>query len=216
MSAILLAYQSKANKEFLLKKRKLIIILIFSLCLVLASVAKEESIVGLTDHELGDQTISINAGLFVPLPFLEFDGTTHPSNQTLGVAGALQWNAYLNSLFRIGLEVGGSITFGPDTTTFLMMPITVKGTYLLTYDRFEFPLFLGLGGNIVKYGSGESFYDVALVVKPGFSAYYRYNSNLSFGLNVIYWWNVELPATDYDAALMGNSIEISPSLFYHF
>lgn len=202
-------------KEFYLKKTKLIPMLLLLTGLIFNSFAREESIVGLSEHELGDQTISINAGPFIPLPFMEFDGTSYDANQTLGITGALHWNAYLNAFLRLGVEIGGSITFGPDMTTFLMMPVTVKGTYVFNYDRFEFPLFLGAGANIIKYGS-ENLYDVTLIMKPGFAAYYRYNSNISFGLNVSWWWNVEFPADDHNRAIMGNSLEISPSLFYHF
>jgi len=177
--------------------------------------AKDESIIGLSDHELGDQTLSINAGLFVPLPFLDGNGTSFPPNQSLGGAGALQWNAYLNAFFRLGLEIGISFTFGPNVTTLLMVPFTLKATWVLNYDRFEFPLSLGVGADIIKFGSGDIL-NVALIAKPGVAAYYRYDSNLSFGLNVAWWWNLEFPTPDNPLAIMANSLEIAPALFYHF
>lgn len=179
--------------------------------------AKEEAIIGLSEHELGDQTIALNAGLYVPLSFVEFDGTVSDPNQTLGGVGAIQWNAYLNSFFRLGLEAGMSFSFGPkpNRNVFLMVPLTVKATFLLNYDRFEFPFFLGLGANVVKYGT-NNLYDVALIAKPGAAVYYRYNSNLSFGLNLIWWLNLEFPAVDYNHAIVGNALEVSPSIFYHF
>jgi len=204
------------------------IVFLIILCISGVAFAKDESIISLSDHELGDQTISINAGAMLPLPFLKSDGTTYPSNQIMGGAGAFQWNAYLNKFLRIGLELGISFTFSPDitaygldiwkmgdyVTTFLMVPFTAKLTYVLNYSRFEFPLSLGIGANIVKFGSEK--WNIAMIVKPGLAAYYRYDSNLSFGLNLAWWCNFEFPTPNEPNTIMANSLEISPALFYHF
>jgi len=178
------------------------------------SYAKDASIVALSPHELGDQTLAINAGLMIPLPFLELNGISSP-NQSVGAGGSLQFNSYLNSFFRIGLEVGIGFTFGPDFTTFLMVPITFKSTYVMNFDRFELPLSLGIGTNIVKYGP-ENILDFTLILKPSAALYYRYDSNLSFGLNLDWWISTEFPAVDYPNTIIGNMLVLSPSLFYHF
>ncbi len=102
-------------------------------------------------HALGDQSLSINAGLFIPLFFQEFSGPYHATNLTLGGVGNLQWNAYLSPYWRIGLEIGGSFCFSPNEHTLLMLPFTFKVAYVISVSRFEFPLYAGFGVNIIRY-----------------------------------------------------------------
>lgn len=189
------------------------------ICILLLSAitsvsAKEEYIVGLSSHELGDTTFSLQTGLFIPAFFQDFTGQIHSSEKlSLGVTGAIQWNVYLNEAFRIGLEAGGAFSFGPDLTNFIMVPITIKAGYVFNWSRFEFPVFIGMGINIIKYD--QDLTDIGFIIKPGFSAYWRHDSNLSYGLNFAWLWTLEAPAQDY-GGVMSNAIEISPALFYHF
>jgi hypothetical protein len=189
------------------------LIVLFSGVLTGTLFAKDESIVALPGHNLGDQTLSLNAGLFIPLFFQDYDGKYYAPNLSLGGVGSIQWNAYLSSFFRVGLELGGLFTFSPRPETVLMMPLTAKFTYLLSFGRFELPIYLGAGINVMKYS--DTVYNLSILLKPGASLYWRFDANLSFGLNCVWWWTSELPAADH-APIMGNFLEITPSLFYHF
>jgi hypothetical protein len=175
--------------------------------------AKDDSVITLPGHTLGDQTVALNMGLFVPLFFQDYTGKYYPSNMSLGGIGSIQWNAYLSSFLRLGLELGGVFSFSPTPKSILMMPFTAKITYLFSFGRFELPIYLGAGINLVKYA--DNLYNLALILKPGASLYWRFDANLSFGLNCAWWWTSELPAANHDP-IMGNFVEITPSLFYHF
>jgi hypothetical protein len=189
-------------------------ILMIGLIMITATIyGKEESIIALPGHELGDQTFSITAGLFIPLFFQDFNGEFLDANSTLGAAGNLHWSAYINSFLRLGVEFGGALSFDPNMKIYLMMPMTLKVSYIISVSRFEFPINFAIGANILKYGDDKT--NTVLIVKPGASAFWRFDAHFSFGIDLAWWWNVEFPVGEYDA-IMGNFISISPSLFYHF
>ena len=186
----------------------LILIMYQSLCY-----GKEEYLIALPGHELGDKTFSIEAGLFIPLFFQSFEGDYSDTNLTLGGNLALQFSAYINSFLRLGLELGGALSFDPNTKILLMMTMAFQTTYVISVSRFEFPVFLGAGVNFTKYD--ETLDDTLILLKPGFGAFWRWDANLSFGFNVSWWWNLEFPVGEHPG-MMGNFIHISPVLFYHF
>ena len=176
----------------------------------------EVTVMALPRHTLGDQSLAISAGLFIPLFFQEFAGPYHEANLSLGGTADLQWNAYLSAYWRIGLELAGAFCFSPNMHTLLMMPLTVKLTYLISVSRFEFPIFLGMGVNIIRY---RDWSHLDLILKPGFGAYWRYDHNWSFGLTLTWWLDFQYADADIqsaDQARMGNFLAITPSLFYYF
>jgi hypothetical protein len=127
----------------------------------------------------------------------------------------LEWHAYVSRAFRLGIEVGGSFSFGVNARALVMLPITVKAGYLLSASRFEFPLFLALGGNIIRY---REWSHIDFIAKAGLGGYWRYDANWSFGLNLVWWLDFQATTENQppEQARMGNFLEISPSLFYHF
>ncbi len=176
---------------------------------------EKKSVFAIEGHQLGDQTLAVSAGLMAPLFFQEFDGTAHDTNLTLGGMGELQWAAYVSPDIRIGLDIAGSFARSPNDRTLFLMPITAKVAYVLGISRFEFPIFLGAGINIVRY---REWSHVDLILKPGAAGYWRYDSNWSFGLSLVWWLDFQ-PATasqDPSQARMGDFLMISPSLFYNF
>jgi len=166
-------------------------------------------------YSLGDQTLSINGGLFVPLFFQALDGTISSTNLTPGGIGSLEWNAYINANVKVGLEAGGVFAFSPNFNVLLILPITVKATYIFSYYPFDFPIFLGTGLNIIKY---QDLSHIDFLLKPGFSVFWRYNASWSFGLNFVYWWIFQAATGSQpsDETRMGNFLEISLSALYHF
>jgi hypothetical protein len=163
-------------------------------------------------YTLGDQTLSINAGLFVPLFFLTYQFAAASTHLTVGGAGSLNWMAYVNSWLRVGIEVGGMFAFSPNGNTLLSLPITAKASYILSSYPFEIPFSLGVGMNVVKY-IDKSMID--LILKPGVSGLWAYNASWSFGLNATYWWSMQFSKTA-DQGRIGNFLELSLCALYHY
>lgn len=168
-----------------------------------------------SQYSLGDQTMSINAGLFVPL-FLLPTGTwllgSSPPQLSLGGAGSLSWAAYVTPQVRLGVEVGGAFAFSPNMNTLLMLPIIAKAAYVFTIYPFEIPLSFGLGMNIVKYVDQST---IDLLLRPGAALLWVYNSSWSFGLNLNYWMDVQFSA-DPSKSRTANFMEASLSALYHY
>jgi hypothetical protein len=176
---------------------------------------RDSGVLSLPDHELGDQFLSINAGFLVPLFFHEFGGDNRDTNLSLGGVTAFQWNSYLSSFFRLGLEISPSFNISPNKKPLLMLPITVKSTFVFNAGRFEFPVFLGIGINVLRY---RDWKHVDFIMKPGAGVVFRINANWGVGVNIVYWLSFQ-PATKYqpdNQSRLGNFLEISPCLTYHF
>ena len=163
-------------------------------------------------YSLGDQTLSINAGLLVPLFFLGYDGSIAGTNLTLGGAGSLNWMAYVNSSIRVGIEVGGMFALSPNGNTLLALPITAKASYVFAIYPFEIPVSLGLGMNIVKYIDAST---IDFILKPGVSGLWAFNASWSFGLNATYWWSMQFSDPPSEGRV-GNFLELSLCALYHY
>ncbi len=163
-------------------------------------------------YALGDQTLSINAGLFVPLFFLDYQFGSAPTNLTVGGVGSLNWMAYVTSAIRVGIEVGGMFAFSPNMNVLLSVPITAKASYVFSAYPFEIPVSLGVGMNIVKYIDAST---IDLLIKPAVSGLWAFNADWSFGVNLAWWWSMQFssPATE---SRIGNFLEISLCALYHY
>jgi hypothetical protein len=187
-------------------------LLIIFAALISVSAEKEEAVIALPGHELGDSTFSLSAGLLIPLFFQDYNGF-YPGNSSLGGAGSLHWSAYLTDSFRIGLEFGGAFSYDPNGDMYWMLPLTAKATYVFTISRFEIPISLGVGVDFFMY---KDLFDSLIIVKPATGIFWRFDANLSFGLNISWWWNLETGKSNNVPPIMMNLIDISPVLFYHF
>lgn len=174
--------------------------------------SEEEAAPSASAYALGDQVLSINLGPFIPLFFLANDGSVTATNLTLGGAGSIAWSAYVSGAIRIGAEVGGVFSFSPNMNLLLMLPILARAQYVLTFYPFEVPLSLGVGMNIVKYGELAT---IDLLIKPGASALWIYDSKWSFGVNLAWWWDMQF-AADPAESRIGNFLEVSLSALYHY
>ncbi len=168
-----------------------------------------------SQYSLGDQTMSINAGLFVPL-FLLPSGvvllTGNPPQLTLGAVGSLSWAAYVTPQIRVGADVAGNFTLSPNSNVLLMLPFVVKGSYIFSFYPFEVPVTMGIGANIVKYTTLST---IDLLLRPGVAFYWIYNSSWSFGANLNYWFDMQFNTTASNTRY-GNFLEFSLSALYHF
>lgn len=165
-------------------------------------------------YALGDQVLSISLGPFIPLFFLAPNGDTAPTQLTLGGTGSISWMAYVSGAVRIGAEIGGMFAFSPNMNVLLALPILARAQYVLTFYPFEVPLSLGLGMNIVKY---QDLATIDLLIKPGISGLWIYDSKWSFGLNLAWWWDMQFAAApNQDQSRVGNFLEVSFSALYHY
>jgi hypothetical protein len=167
-----------------------------------------------SQYALGDQTMSINAGLFVPLFLFDnnLSGSLFGSQLTFGAVGSLTWAAYVTPQIRLGADVGGNFTLSPNSNILLMLPFVAKVAYVFTFYPFELPVSFGIGMNIVKYVDKSS---LDLLLRPGVSFYWIYNSNWSFGVNLLYWFDMQFN-TNPSLSRYGNFLEFSLSALYHF
>jgi len=134
----------------------------------------------------GDQTILICLGTVFPLVFIQNGSVMENKiNPPVGGSGLLAYNYYLNSKFFAGGEIG--IMFLPtlgENTVFLI-PVGLRGGMHFIAGRFEFPIDLSLGMiwhnylNMGYYG----FY-----AKLGAAAFFRLNSEWSFGITTHFGW----------------------------
>jgi hypothetical protein len=164
-------------------------------------------------YGLGDQVFAISLGPFIPLFFLPNVGPAG-TNLTLGGTASIAWSAYVSGSFRVGAEVGGVFDFSrPNLNPLLMLPILARAQYVMTFYPFEVPLSLGVGMNIVKYGELKN---IDLLIKPGASFMWIYDSKWSFGLNLAWWVDLQFYPNDPTQNRVGNFLELSLSALYHF
>jgi hypothetical protein len=170
-----------------------------------------------TVYSLGQQSLSISAGLFIPLFYQSFASGEYftNTNLSLGGVGSLQWGIHLSNSWMAGLEVSGMFSKSIQERYLYMVPITAKGSYIIHFFPFEFPIYLGTGMNVVRYGNQTQ---LNWILKPGFSSIWKYNINWGFGLNVVYWWILQPWRFDDDPEkdLMGNFLEITLTAQYNF
>jgi hypothetical protein len=180
----------------------------------LASAQEEEKPAPLSVYSMGQQCFALSFGLFIPLFFMDFDGGILDStNLKLGGFGSLQWGIHLDNHWLVGAELGGIFSKSLVENFMYMLAITAKGEYIFHAFPFEFPVFLGAGMDIIKYGA-QSHLD--FILKPGFATMWKYNLNWGFGLNVVYWWVPQPWPEDPSKALMGNFLEVSLTAQYSF
>jgi hypothetical protein len=166
-----------------------------------------------TQYALGDQTLSINFGPFIPLFFLALDGSgAGRTNLSLGGTGSICWAAYVTGQIRVGLEVGGEFSFDLNGNTLLMLPILAKGQYVFTLYPFEVPVGLAVGMNVVKLGSLST---IDLLLRPEASLLWIFDSNWSFGANLDWWWDMQFSAVPGESRV-GNFLGITLSALYHY
>jgi hypothetical protein len=196
-----------------LVSRIVLVCLVFSLAaLPLAAQEKTKPPEAPPQYSLGDQTFAITLGAFVPLFFMSWEPAAYATHLSVGGLGFLQWQAYITPRIRIGADLGGMFAFSPNLNALFELQLTAKASYVFTFYPFEMPIFLGVGASLVTY-QGNSIIDP--IIKPGVSLFWIFNSSWSFGLNVVYWWDMQFSGTPGQSRV-GNFLEISLSALYHF
>ena len=192
----------------------ILLVLLVVFCPALVSAQAEEQPAPVTVYSLGQQSFALSLGPFIPLFFMDFDGAIVDStNLSLGGLGSLQWGIHLDNHWLVGAEVGGIFSKSLQDNFMYMLSFTAKASFILHAFPFEFPIFLGVGMDVIKYGA-QSHLD--FILKPGFASLWKYNVNWGFGLNVVYWWVPQPWPEEPSMGLMGNFLEVSVTAQYSF
>jgi hypothetical protein len=171
----------------------------------------------------GDQTFCISAGLLLPLFFVNNDGTIisgygegqNDMHVKLGGTGSLSYARFLTPRIFLGGEIQASFAGTLAEKLLFFVPIGVKAGYQFLLGRFEFPLSVMLGMATHMYSvSGDPRY-WGLFVRPQASAFFRFNNDWSFGLNVGWWWAPEW-TKEAKNNVDGHFIDIMLAPRYHF
>lgn len=168
-------------------------------------------------YSLGDQALSINLGLFLPLfNMLSPDGITS-TNLSLGAAGSLRWESYLSNSMTVGAEAGGALSLSPNGHGLFMVPLIARWSYIFRQFPYEFPLSAGAGLVVSRF---QDALKVDPVIKLGAAFYWNYSNQWAFGLNGVYWIVPQIysgrSAAGPEDSRIGNYLEFSLSALYHF
>ena len=191
-------------------KTAILLTLLLVLCAPLLP-AQDEEAGSVAIYSAGQVSLSLNAGMFIPLFLQSFQGDYSEPNLKLGGLGSLMVGMHLDNNWFLGAEVSGMFAKDIRENLMLMVPITLKGAYFFHFFPFEIPVYLGAGMNLMKLAEQRQ---IDFILKPGFSSYWKYSSAWAFGLNFVYWLDFQPWKEDPDKARMGNFLEISLSAKY--
>ena len=185
---------------------------------------EDEVEVAIPRYSLGDNTLSMRVGVGMPLLLLaSAEVETHqgdrqhvlPPNLSLMGTAAVNWNAYLDPSFTIGMEVSGALAIDINDALLYLVPILARGGYVISTPQMEIPLMLGLGAVVMRLVDKTS---VGFTLQPGASFLWRATSDWSFGVTAEYWftWEPRWGEGNTTPHLFGNFITATASAVYHF
>jgi len=160
------------------------------------------------EYSSGDKTFSVSAGILIPLFFSGIDNNQH--GISVGGFGSLAFNYFITQRFFVGGELSGMFAGTRGRNMLYIVPFGVRIGYQFSFRRFEFPVSLMIGAAAQQYL--EKNY-LGLIVKPGVSAFWRFNPEWSFGVNGAYWFVPQWPANKKNT--FGNFLELTLSARYH-
>jgi len=170
-------------------------------------------------YSRGDQTFTISLGVMFPTVFLNNGKKIeHNFSPPVGGTGSLAYSYFLNSNFFLGGEIGVKFNGTVAKNTVYLVPIGVRAGWQFVVRRFEFPLTAAIGIAPQRYLSYGYF---GMFAKAAVGAFFRYNPDWSFGLNVDWSWYPQwqpkedgktVPEKNVDANFLGLTL----SARYHF
>lgn len=184
----------------------------------------EQEEVSAPRYDLGDSALSIRLGAGFPLFLLATEAVeTYKDGSRIALApnlsvmgtGAVSWNAYLNPSFTLGMEVSGAVAGDINQALLYLVPILVRGGYVINTPQFEIPLMLGLGATVMRLVDKTS---VAFALQPAASFLWRATEDWSFGVTAEYWFTWEPPWSggEGNPHIFGNFVTATATAVYHF
>ncbi len=177
----------------------------------------------LNQRSLGDQSLAITVGIFIPLftillddfPNTSYKAGTYPPNMYAGGAGSLTYSIYLSPNWKIGLQVSGSFSQDINENFTYMVPISLKGSYEFhPWGRVTIPIFLNAGISLTSWKDDNFLVDIYL--RPGVGIYFDWSYEWSFGLDVGYVFVPQLGSENANERSIGNFMDITLTAEYHF
>lgn len=170
-------------------------------------------------HILGDQAISFSLGGFVPLFFIRLaDGGVELTNMVFGGKGSIQYLTYLSTNWILSFELALALAFTPNFNIYWLVPLTAKISYVFYINPFQLYLTMGLG---VDFQSFLGYSCVDLIARPEIGFYFPIDPTMELGISVSYWFNPQFSSAEQEAnktgqSRIGNFLDVSASLIYHF
>ena len=140
---------------------------------------------GASRYSKGDQTFSISLGVVKPLFFMDKQEGYLSPKINLGGMGSLAYTYFLDSHFFLGAELNGMFASTIGENMYFIVPMGFSGGYQFLLSRFEFPISLMIGAAPQTHKDLSYF---GFFSKVNGSAYFRFNTEWSFGLTTGFWW----------------------------
>jgi len=165
-------------------------------------------------YTFGDQTFTISLGAMFPTVFFN-DGEyikNHNFNPPVGGAGSLSYNYFFTPNIFLGGELSGVFMPTLGNNMYYAILLGARTGYQFYFWRLEFPVNITLGMVWHRY---LNFKNYGFYIKGGGAAYFRLNSEWSFGVSSNWHW---LPqwTNERSKNVDGNMIDILLSARYHF
>lgn len=173
-------------------------------------------------RDLGDQSFAISAGLFIPLFTVLLadwpsgpEAGAHETHLNAGGTGSLTYSVYLNSNWKIGLQIAGSFSEDINKNFAFIIPITIKANYEFhLWNRFTLPIFLQYGISMTSWQDDN--FSVDMILRSGFGFYFDWSYEWSFGMDISYWLIPQINSQNDWERSLGNFMDISLAVEYHF
>jgi hypothetical protein len=165
-------------------------------------------------YRAGDKHLNISAGTIIPTIFAGPGMDGHDHNIKVGGMGSLAFSYFFTPHLFFGGELRGMFAGTGAKNNLFIVTVGPYVGYQFIVDRFEFPIRFMTGISPQTYGTSEYF---GWVINPGASAFFRFNPEWSFGLNMQWWMLPQWPKSkgSNKSFVLGNFLEISLSVRYH-
>ena len=182
------------KRSFNVSALLLFCVLLFGVSRVVA--AQEEGETGeqfadeVIPFDLGSQYFAIHAGVYFPLFNINtINGATPSPRQTIGGAGSIQWNIYLNSFLSLGIESSYVFTFSINDHLLSLWPTAAKISIAPRVGPFLIPVWLDVGLAISYFKAST---EASLLLRAGTGFYWFFEEPWALGVRAQYWFIPQL------------------------
>jgi hypothetical protein len=164
----------------------------------------------------GDKILSVNIGALFKLFVMDDDNKKTKDEIHTGGVLAFSFSYFLTPSLFVGGTLKGSFSPTEAKKILYLVPMEALVGYQFIWNRFEFPVSLGLGGVGHSYDLA-TYYGMFMEVEGG--AYFRFNPDWSFGLSTALWWVPQWPKAWEDGKVYNRNayfLQLTASARYHF
>ena len=178
--------------------------------------------VRMNQHSKGDQSFLISAGAVFPLftvllndiDSIGYSAGVHSPKLTIGGAGGLGYNFYLNGNIKLGIALNGTFEWDINRNLLYMIPVTAAFTYEFhPFSRLSVPLHIDAGINMTSW---KDEFTIDPILKAGFGVNFDWNVEWSFGIDASYWFIIQTSSKDPQFDSLANFMTTQFLVEYHF